>query len=47
MGEIKAWADKKKELDMLCEDCNQLKIKPGDFSGILAVIKKLLSDSMI
>jgi hypothetical protein len=33
--EIKAWAEKKKELDALCEECNQPKIKQGDFSHII------------
>ncbi len=47
MAELKAWNEKKKELDMLYEDCSQPKIKPGDFSGVVSVIKKLIVDSMV
>lgn len=47
MTELKAWAEKKKELDALYEDCAQPKIKPGDFSGIVSLLKKLITDSMV
>ena len=40
------WAEKKAELDKLYEACNQPKIASGDFTGILSILKKCISDSM-
>jgi hypothetical protein len=43
--EMKKWNEKKEMLDALITDSNTLKIKNGDFSGLVKSLKKLLSDS--
>lgn len=34
-------------MDQLCSDCNQPKIKSGDYQHLIAVLKKLMTDSMV
>jgi hypothetical protein len=43
--EMKNWKEKKDLLEELLNDSNVPKIKPGDFSGLTKVIKKMLADS--
>ena len=43
----KKWNDKKNDLDALYEACNQPKISPGDFQGIVEMLKGSLKDSMV
>lgn len=45
--EIKNWAEKKAALDELGEDCNQPKIKAGDYQHIIMLLKKVVTDSMV
>ena len=47
MLSLKDWKEKKKELDDLNQNLNQPKIKSGDASGVVTVVKKLMSDPMI
>lgn len=43
--ENKNWKEKKEMLEELLKDSDVPKIKPGDFSGITKVLKKMLGDS--
>lgn len=44
----KKWEEKKKALESLLECATSApKIKPGDFSGIVKILKKLMTDSMV
>jgi hypothetical protein len=42
---LKKWDEKKGLLDQLISECNVPKIKPGDFSGLMKTIKKLMNDT--
>jgi len=42
----KPWKEKQTAMDTLNQDLNLPKIKPGDSSGVVRVVKQLLTDSM-
>lgn len=43
--EMKKWTEKKEQLEFLITDSNVPKLKSGDFSGLVKVLKKLITDS--
>ena len=43
----KKWQERKTDLEAMLEAFNQPKIKSGDFSGIVNVLKDQLKDSMM
>jgi hypothetical protein len=45
ISELKVWKEKKDMLDELINDSNVPKIKPGDFSSLAKLLKKLMGDS--
>ena len=45
--ELKKWNEKKDKLEELYNESNVPKIKPGDFSGLCKVVKKMIGDSNI
>lgn len=47
LSELKNWKEKKDLLDELYNESNVPKIKPGDFTGMAKVLKKLMGDSNI
>jgi len=47
IGELKVWKEKKDMLDELFNDSNVPKIKAGDYSGIVKVLKKMINDANI
>lgn len=45
VAEMKKWNEKKEMLDQLYTDSNVPKIKAGDFSSLIQMIKKLINDT--
>jgi hypothetical protein len=43
--EMKKWTEKKEQLELLITDTNVPKLKNGDFSGLVKVLRKLITDS--
>lgn len=44
---LKVWKEKKEMLEELLNDSNVPKIKSGDFSGLVKILKKMVGDSNI
>jgi phage terminase large subunit-like protein len=45
ISELKNWKEKKDMLEALIKDADVPRIQNGDFSGLIKIIKKLLTDS--
>ena len=46
LAELKNWKEKKEMLDALIKDTDVPRIQAGDYSGLVKLLKKLMSDSM-
>ena len=45
LGDLKKWNEKKEKLDMVVEAASTPKLKPGDYSALFEVLKKMAGDA--